>query len=201
MRKTSLPDDYNLLKAIKYGQKKAFNILFDRYASQLYHVALKYTGSPDKAEDIVQETFVKVWTHREKLQPHLPFVPYIIRISKNLIINKAKKRLHEQAYLRYKSLVHEDIGDTTEHHVFLKELKDLLETKVAQLPEKRKIIYRMSREQGLTNREIAKKLVVSESTVENHINKALKDLKNYLQTYKYLSWIPQLILIRIVLVG
>ncbi|MDN5216482.1 RNA polymerase sigma-70 factor [Fulvivirgaceae bacterium BMA12] len=201
MRKTNLPDDHDLLKAIRYGQKKAFNILFDRYASQLHHVALKYTGSPDKAEDIVQETFVKVWTHREKLQPHLPFVPYIIRISKNLIINRAKKRLHEQAYLRYKSLVHQDIGDTTENHVFLKELKDLLETKVAQLPEKRKKIYQMSREQGLTNREIAKKLVVSESTVENHINKALKDLKNYLQTYKYLSWIPQLILIRIVLVG
>ena len=173
--------------------------MFDRYASQLYHVALKYTGTPDKAEDIVQETFVKVWIYRERLQPHLPFVPYIIRISKNLVINKSKKRLHEQAYMRYKALVNTDIGDTTENQVFLKELKDLLEIKVSQLPEKRKIIYRMSREQGLTNREIAEKLVVSESTVENHINKALKDLKNYLQTYKYLSIIPQLILIRIVL--
>ena len=195
MRSKILPDDNDLLKAVKYGQKKAFNILFDRYASQLYHVALKYVGRSDEAEEIVQEVFVKVWINRAKLKPDLPFVSYIIRISKNLVINKSRKRLHEEAYVRYKALAHTNPGSVTENHVFLKELEDLLEIKVAQLPERRKQIYRLSREKGLSNKEIAEKLVVSESTVENHINKALKDLKSYLQDYKYLSLAQYLLLL------
>lgn len=197
MGKKILPDDRYLLNAVKEGQKKAFNMLFDRYASRLYHIALKYVGKPDEAEEVVQEVFVKVWVNRDRLKPHLPFVPYLIRISKNLVINKSKKRLHEEAYIRYKSLINTKPHHTTENQVVLKELQDLLEIKVAQLPEKRKQIYRLSREQGLTNREIAEKLVVSESTVENHINKALKDLKNYLQDHKYLSLTSYIVLLRL----
>lgn len=200
MRKKILPDDGHLLKAVKCGQEGAFNILFDRYAPQLYNIALKYVGRPDEAEEIVQEAFVKVWINRDKIKPHLPFVPYIIRISKNLVINKSRKRLHEQAYIRYKALTQKNLNRITENQVFLKELQDILEVKVAQLPEKRKQIYKLSREHGLSNKEIAEKLVVSESTVENHINKALKDLKSYLQDYRYLSLVPQLVLLRLVII-
>lgn len=189
------PDDKYLLEAVKRGHKEAFNRLFDRYASQLYHVTLKYVGRPEDAEEIVQEVFVKIWIYRSGLQPHLPFVPYLIKISKNLVINKSKKRLYEEAYIKHKTLSGMNYNHVTDNQVVLKELQDLLEIKISQLPEKRKQIYKLSREQGLSNREIAEKLVVSESTVENHINKALKDLKSYLKEYKYLSLIPHLTLL------
>ena len=138
MGKKILPEDKHLLKAVKNGQQQAFNILFDRYASQLFHVALKYVGKPDQAEEIVQEVFVRVWINRARLQPHLPFAPYLIKISKNIVINRSKKRLHEEAYLKYKELSRINFNNTTDNQVVLKELQDLLEIKVAQLPEKRR---------------------------------------------------------------
>lgn len=179
--------DQRLLNAVKKGEKKSFEELFHRYNNQLYFVALKYTGNTGDAEEIVQEVFTRIWLHRDQIKADLPVVPYLVKIAKNLLVNKAKKRLHEIAYREYS--VHKSRysdNNQTEEIVFFNELEHIVGDEVGHFPPKRKEIFKMSREKGLTTKEIAEHLNISVSTVENQMNKALKVLKVRLKDTSYL---------------
>ena len=179
--------DQKLLKAIACGSKEAFASFFHQYSTQLYYVALKYTGNGNEAEEIVQEVFTRIWMHRDQIKADLPAVPYLIKIARNLLINKAKKRLHELAYREYK--IHKHIPDKSNHTeevVFFKELEKIVVEEVEHFPPKRKKIFKMSREKGMSTREIAEQLNISVSTVENQMNTALKILKERLKYTSYL---------------
>ena len=175
-----LNTDVKLLKDLQKGEEKAFEKIFERYSTQLFNVVHKFTTSRSDAEDVVQEVFSKIWKHRIRLNPDLPFTPYIIKIAKNIIINLARKRIYETAYLSYRYHVQSKFNYVTENQVLFKELQLILQEKIVSLPEKRQIVYRMSRNEGLSNLEIAEKLGISERTVENHINHALKEIRLHL---------------------
>lgn len=167
------------MESVKKGDEKAFTILFNRYAGRLYQVTLKYTINTATAEEVVQEVFTKIWVNRNQLVPDLPFVPYLITISRNLIYNKAKRKLLEIAYIKYKTQVHNPRNNATQDEIYFHELERLLQKGVEEMPRKRKVIFKLSRERGYRNKEIAKALNISERTVENQINAALKGLKQY----------------------
>jgi len=179
-------NDHELLKRVILGDKDAFTALFKRYSRQLYYISLKYTGKEEDAEDIVQEVFSKIWIVRNCLKPDKQFMPYIVKIAKNQIFNKSKRRLIEMTYLKYKKEIQNAGQHTTEEQLNLKEFKYLVKTEINHLSPKRKEIYILSREHGLSNKEIASKLNISTSTVENHINKVLNTLRENL---KYSSYI------------
>lgn len=176
----NLDTDLKLLKALRKGDEKAFERIFERYSSQLFNVVQKFTTSRSDAEDVVQEVFSKVWTHRIRINPELPFTPYIIKIAKNMVINIAKKRIYETTYLSYKYHVHSKFNYVTENQVLFRELQNILEEKIGKLPDKRQEVYRLSRQEGLSASEIAEKLGISVRTVENHINQALKEIRHQL---------------------
>lgn len=175
------------MSTIKKGDKEAFAILFHRYASQMYNVAFKYTADQVEAEDVVQEVFSRVWIHRKKLKEELPVVPYLVKIGKNLIFNQSKKRLHQIAYRKYLISSKNVENFDTEETVFLDELESLIKAEVDMFPPKRKEVYVLSREKGLTTKEIAIKMNISTSTVENHLNKALNILRKRLENSCYTS--------------
>ncbi len=179
--------EQELLKAIEHGNEEAFACFFRQYNTQLYYVALKYTGNENEAEEIVQEVFTRIWLHRDQIKADLPVVPYLIKIARNLLINKAKKKLHERAYKEYN--VYKNIlnkNNHTEEEVFFKELERIVVEEVEHFPPKRKKIFKMSREEGMSTKEIARQLNISVSTVENQMNTALKILKQRLKYTSYL---------------
>jgi RNA polymerase sigma-70 factor (ECF subfamily) len=180
LKKKQKYDDKSLLESVKNSDQNAFTILFNRYSGMIYQVSLKYTADRSAAEEIVQEVFTRVWINREQIKPDLAFVPYIIIIAKNLIINSAKKRLHEITYKKYKAYSNRLNNNFTQNQVYLKELEDRLKAFVCKMPSRRKEIFKLSREEGMTIKQISNHLGISESTIENQINKALKDLKEYL---------------------
>jgi RNA polymerase sigma-70 factor (ECF subfamily) len=177
--------DSILLQALKNGDEEAFELLFKKYSGRIYYVAFQYINDRDEAEEIVQEVFYRVWIHQKDLRSDLPFPPYLVRIAKNLIINKSKRKIVERAYLN--SLTSDAADQETENTVQFSEIKSILDELIEKLPEKRKEVFLMSRSKGLTNREIAHHLNISESTVENHINKALKMLRQGLTEAGYLA--------------
>ncbi len=180
-------NEQTLLKAIEGGNKEAFSIFFRRYSNQLYYVALRYTGNGDDAEEIVQEVFTRIWLHRDQIKADLPVIPYLVKITRNLLINKAKKRLHELAYRKYSVQKHmADKNNHTEEMVLFEELEQIVVDEVEHFPPKRKKIFKMSREKGMSTREIAEQLNISVSTVENQMNTALKVLKQKLKYTSYL---------------
>lgn len=180
-------EDKHLLEGLKSGDEQSFRKLFEKYSSQVFNVSFSYLQSEAESEEIVQEVFFKIWLHRERTIPEAPFTPYLIRIAKNLLVNRSKRRLVEEAYLLYlerSSLNrHLDAQDKMQFDEIRKITTDYIET----LPEMRKMIFKMSRNESLSNKEISQKLNISERTVENQIYRALKSVRNYLKNHGYVA--------------
>ena len=171
-----LPDE-QLISLLKQGDEKAFAALYGRYWDKIYVVACNRLGDPAQAEEIVQDIFVKLWDHRYTLKLKYTLSTYLSVAVKYRVINYLDHLYslrNKEARLPDSSLL---ISSSPEELLFEKELREQLEATVKRLPEKCQLVFRMSREHGMSNKEIAHELSLSERTVENHINRALKDVK------------------------
>jgi RNA polymerase sigma-70 factor (ECF subfamily) len=129
------------------------------------------------AEDLTQTVFLKIWERHADIKPDENFEAYLFTIARNLISKEAEQRLlatHLQASLRSRP---DDTDTTTEQNIEADSLREYVDYLVEQLPAERKKIYLMSREQHLSNKEIARQLSVSEKTVETQIYRSLRFLK------------------------
>ena len=180
--------DKDLIVKLKKGNVSAFDSLFKKYSGKLYSFVLSYTGSHQKAEDITQEVFFKVWLNRSKLNPDLSFNAYIIVISRNMILNLFKKSAQNNKYISH-AMRHTSPANPTEDYIIFSELQHHSNLSVAKLPTRCKQIFMLSRQHGLSVKEIAEKLQISQSTVENQINKALKLIRKDLISKKILVFL------------
>ncbi|MGK7397336.1 MAG: RNA polymerase sigma-70 factor [Candidatus Cyclobacteriaceae bacterium M3_2C_046] len=172
--------EFLLISQIKKGDKKAFEQIFETYHQRLFYSCMKFIHDEEEAREIVQEVFFKVWHYRENMDPNLSLPAYLITIAKRLIFNKAKRKLHEQAYQKHYISHSQQTGNTVDDYINYQELSLQINKTIELLPPKRKEIFILSRLQGLSNKEIAEKLNTSVSTVENQMNKALKFLRKNL---------------------
>lgn len=168
-----------LIKRLIKGEQNAFAELFEKYAANLLAISNSYLDNEEDAREIVQETFYRVWKYRKNMNPELSFKAYIITISKRLIFNRARKRMHEIAYQEYfiKHHMQSRLVNNIENYINFQELDQKIKKGIAALPPKCQQIFLLSRQNGLNNKEIAEKLNISLSTVENQMNKALKFLR------------------------
>lgn len=175
------PSDNELISAIIRGDVPAYEKLFERYYPTLLHFIRGMLKDDHMAEDIAQNTFMKLWIHREKLDSAQSVKNYLFVLAKHEIYNifKAKRTtmLSLQPQLR-----DSDIADrtTAEEQYNYTELNALLMQGISKMPPQRQLIFRMSRYEHLSNREIADRLGLSVRTVDKHIELALKDLHNSL---------------------
>ena len=163
----------NLLAAISNGSEKHFKMLFDGYWSRLYTIANNALDHSEDAQDVVQEIFIDLWNRRKSLEID-SLGSYLYACVRFGIAKKLKKTINH----RHEELF-ETIADKAdlESHLELQDLVAYVEGKIDQLPDRCREIFKLSRFEQLSNKEIAKKLNLSTSTIENHINKALKVLK------------------------
>ncbi len=170
-----------LILRLKEGSPEAFRDLFDQYGKKLFSFSLAYLKNPQEAEEIVQEVFLKIWKMREELLPEKSFDSYIFTITKNAVLNIIRKSKSEQVYLNYAKL-HPGKDVLLDEELDFKELEKVYKSSIEQLSPRRKEIFVLSREQNLTNAEIAKKLGISVKTVENQVTSALSEIKNILRS-------------------
>jgi len=172
--------DQKLLKSLKKGDLKAFDQLFLKYNKKLYYFVKGYLESNEDAEGLVQEVFVKIWEKREDLKEYLSFNSYIFTITYKAILkhfrSKSREKKHMDQFLS--DFINE--SNETSGEVEYNNLLELANKAIEKLPEKRKLVFKLSRNEGLTNLEIAKQLHISKRTVENHIQQALKFLREQL---------------------
>lgn len=178
--------DKELVKKLSSGSEEAFRLLFQKYERRLYTFSYKILLSSEDAEEVVQEVFFKIWKNKRLLKEDLSFCSFLFTIAKNHIYNQLSKRVSETAYKHYYlGSMKNQVGYNTEEDYYFEELKEAIKEKVDQMPEKRRKVFIMSRFDGLSNSEIADRQNLTLSTVENHINKALKTLKQHLYIRDY----------------
>ena len=170
------------VKRLIEGDEEAFKLLFFKYQTKLYAFSLKILASKEEAEEIVQEVFLKIWKSRHLLDVEKSFQAFLFTIARNHIYNQLSKKVSESTYKNHKATTYESKNSTAETTDY-QELNNIVLSRVGEMPEKRKKVFLMSRYEGHSNKEIASTMQISLSTVENHLNKALKTLKNHLQIY------------------
>lgn len=149
------------------------------------YFALRMLKSTTFAEDVFQDTFSAVWKTREFIDPEAPFGPYVYTIMRNRIVNMLadidkNERLKES--LLSASLDHPESGEHTDT-IITHELMQLLENTLHTLTPQQQKVFRLSREQGLSHKEIADELDISVNTVQRHISASLQTLRKVLQKH------------------
>lgn len=170
-----------LIKLLKKGDMKAFDIIYRRYSRRLFGFVYRYVKQETDTEEIVQEVFVKIWKSRDKLNVYSSFESFLFTIAHNATVNLLKKRATEQKYIDHvKSLQHIQEAYEMTDEIQYKELKQKFQGLLDELSPRQREIFQLSREEGLSNKEIAERLGISVQTVKNHLVTALSFLKNKL---------------------
>lgn len=166
---------------LKRNDLSAFDALFKKYSESLYAFALSLTKEPYIAEEITQLVFIKIWEKRAKIEEHLSFKSFLFTIAYTETISWLRKENAEKRKINMiGNKVFELASNETNFLIEFNNIQSMANEIIDSLPEKRREIFKLSREQGFTNKEIATRLNISVKTVENQITSALKTLKELL---------------------
>lgn len=173
------------IKELRRGSHKAFNAIYDMYADKLYGFAFAHTKSKDMANDIVQDTFLKLWTLRESISTEGSLQSLLFTMSYHKMIDMFRSQINKvefEDYIEY--CEYTDFEDNViEKKLFYDDFVKALKMSKNLLPQRQLEIFEMSRENGNTIEEIAIGLKISEQTVKNQLTSALKTLRIELVKY------------------
>lgn len=171
--------DEDLVRLLSRHDHAAFVEIYDRYAGLLYVHARGKLRCRETARDLVQELFTAFWKNRATLNLRGSLSAYLYTAVRYRVINAITRKNLEHAYLNApEQLLHAPVENVqADHHLREQQLKRLIEAEIDQLPERMRQIFRMSRQEHLTHKEIATELKLSEATVKKQVNNALKVLR------------------------
>ncbi len=180
-------DTEQIINRLKNEDKSAVDDLFSYYYPRLYHFSKSILKIENDIDDILQEVFVKIWLNRQKIGNPETFNAYIFTITKNEVLNLIRNNLRDHTFKDqlFQYAVAEEYQNSVP--VEYEEIKAGIEKIVSNLPEKRQQVFVLSRTEGLSNKEIAQQLNISEKTVEDHITHAIKQIKSSMKEVGILS--------------
>lgn len=171
----------NVILYLNKGNVGAFEQIYESYWAELYSYAYNILRDKAVCEEIVQEIFFSLWTKRRELQITHSIRAYLFTAVKfqtlNYIKSEKVKRNYAVSYSTFKTIL---FDNSNEENIHLSDLKNLVENEVAKLPEKCQQIFRLSRNEHQSVKNIAGLLNISHKTVENQLSKALKQLRSSL---------------------
>ncbi|MBD9091276.1 MAG: RNA polymerase sigma-70 factor [Bacteroides oleiciplenus] len=167
-----------LLQSLTEGSFPAFEKLYNLYSGKLYNFMMRISsGNQYMAEEVVQQTFIRVWEVRERIDPAENFISYLCTIARNMSMNMYQHQTVEYIYTEYLLKSSSDRDQQTEENTDLRFLNDYIDSLAEELPPSRKKIFLLSKRQGYTNKEIAEKMGISESTVATQLSLAVKFMR------------------------
>ena len=178
---------YNWVSYLQQGDEHAFRALYDTYHQRLYQFSLRFTHSSEDAKEIVQNTFLKLWQHRARLDPQRPLEPYLYRVAKNENLKFLQKIAHHHDLQKMVYQRMEVTAASPEQDAIFVEYQIIAAQAIAALPPKRKLVYEMMHEQGKTVKEIAAVMGISVQTVRTQLSQALQSIRGYLKQHADIS--------------
>jgi RNA polymerase sigma-70 factor (ECF subfamily) len=178
--------DEQLIELLKSGDDIAFTVLYDRFWEKLLERAISRLKSTEEAREVVQNAFIRLWNRRERLDIKYSFYTYMAAVLKYEILRKLveRKKMRQMSEDLAANLASISLTvSPTEQQLDFKDLQQRLEESIVNLPEKCRLIFKLSREKGMSNKEIAASLNISPKTVEAHISNAIKKLRSSLNLF------------------
>lgn len=178
-----IDDEKKILALLQVGDENAFDCLYHQYSNRIFGKILRLTKSVEVSEELLQDVFMKVWERREGIDPALPFKSYLFRIAENLISDyyrRAAKDRRVYDHLLGAGTAHECPFDEEQEHQIYQQNLDRLQEAVGQLPQKCREVYTLCKIEGKSYREVASQLDMSTATISNHMTKANRLIRRYI---------------------
>ncbi|MDW7691550.1 RNA polymerase sigma-70 factor [Flammeovirgaceae bacterium SG7u.111] len=173
--------DEQLFKEIKKGNRKAWELIIKSYYNALFVFILGMVKEKESAEELVQDVFVNIWDKRDKINITTSLKAYLYRAARNHTLNFLKRKKFEMDYHKRLAQTSSNLDNKTEESIHYTELQKHLFKAIEDLPDSCKHIFKMSRYEELTYKEISDVLGVPVRSVHYQIGLALKELRNKLK--------------------
>jgi RNA polymerase sigma-70 factor (ECF subfamily) len=177
---------------LRSGDIDAFEFLFRNYYSRLYAYVRTFVNNDLFAEDLVQGVFTSLWVKRAEIDEEKSISAYLMKNAKNACLDHLRHQMVKEKYIveakgtETQQLYYYDfLGSKSENNIE-EDLKKAIEVAIENMPEKCKIVFRMRWFEGLKNREISEKLIISTTMVEKHLAKGISILKSQFKKEYYL---------------
>ena len=170
----------DLIKRIRLSDAAAFKELFDLYHQDVFNFLYYKTGNVEAAEDILQDVFIKIWERKEQLKTETSIKSFLFTIANHAALNFIR---HNKIVMKFQmeELQKPAFGESPHVALERKNQEELLMESISNLPEKPRVTFMMCKFDGLSYKEVASRLNISVKTVEGHIGRALKMLREDVQ--------------------
>jgi RNA polymerase sigma-70 factor (ECF subfamily) len=175
-----LTNENELLARVAEGDEKAFGPLFHHYRPRIYSYAFHLFGNAGLADELVQEVFLKVWVNRQKLSDVLHFEAWLFVVARNMVFDTLKQQAKEASARKQMAALPAQDNNIVDNHILSKENEQRLQDALERLSPQQKLIFTLSRHQGMKHEEIAHHLNISRNTVKTHLVHALRTLRDTL---------------------
>ncbi len=174
-------DTHDLVIRLRNGDRNAYETIYKRYAERMYYFSVKYLENDTEAEEVTQNVFIKLWVKREELRADLSLNSFLFMITKNAVIDILRKRKRDRLLSERVESRQQHLMEAPDDIFEYQELAAAINNLVNNLPERRRQVYLLSRENGLSHKEIAAKLNISPKTVEVQIRLSLQQIRAFLK--------------------
>lgn len=175
-----------LIEALRSGDHTAYGNIYLGYVDSLTTFLQMLLGSKEEAEEIAHDVFLNIWENRESINPHLNIKGYIYKYAKNLALDQLRRRKVKDRYAERVYHSADSLDFSPDEAVIEKETELLIRIALGCMPKRQREVFEMSRYEGLSNKEIAARLGISESTVRLHIHNTLKHLRELVALFIYM---------------
>jgi len=172
----------DLLHRLKQGDKQAYEKIYFTFSKELLYAAYKKTGDKIVAEELVQNIFISLWEKRQELQVD-NLQAYLFGALKLSVMNHIRRLVIQNKYMEYQTLTYTEDHQDTANLVDLHDLSSIIEESINSLPEKTQEVFRLSRYQHQSTKDISTELKISEKAVEYHITRSIKRIKEYIRNF------------------
>lgn len=180
MKHLSTDEEQALLIRLKSGDQDALSRLYDVYSDPLTYYLQRAAKSPHLAEDVVHDTFLKIWQSREQINPAQPFKPYLFVIAKRTLFSIFRRTRHEAAILSEIKEHYQQEDQSTQKLLEYNESAAMLNEAISLLTTQVKKTFICCRIEGMSYKQAAEELNITESTVNKHMSKALQMIREHM---------------------
>lgn len=171
------------LEDLSRGVASAFEMIFRTYYQPLCRYAYSFLQDKEEAEEVVQASLINLWEKRQALSIDTSLKAYLYRMVRNSCLNVIKHERVKQQHVAHEMYVGTEAHESVANKVQAAELEVRIAEAMKTLPEQCRLVFQLSRFEELSYQEIADQLRISVKTVENHIGKALRLMREQLKDY------------------